>query len=248
MLGRTIAYMALLLTGAQALPQSFILDMGNIDSAVPDPSAALANTTSRAFNWPTTLQTASVQTTTSAPGHTPVLNSTVTAAATFNSTRTGLPTTTIVVTLPDPTPRPTSTSERNDETSSLTDNEDATPLDTTAFEPLSKWPHWFTAATFTLVFYDVLTLGIFLWLWVFGYLWWFRRSNDRTRRAWGRRGRVGEVEMSRMDVPTRYGDGRHEREWVRTTRYGRVRSDSEQRARSAREAELEGEMRRLGMI
>lgn len=53
--------------------------------------------------------------------------------------------------------------------------------------------------------------------------------------------------MWRMDVPGRHGDGR-EREWVRSARYGRVRIESEQRARRAREAELEGEMRRLGMI
>ena len=57
--------------------------------------------------------------------------------------------------------------------------------------------------------------------------------------------------MSMMDMPARYGEathGRREREWVRNTRYGRVRSESEQRARSVREAELEAEMRRLGMI
>jgi hypothetical protein len=230
--------------------------MGNIDGAALESFAPLPNTTSHAFNWPTTLQTVSTPTMNSLSVHTLVLNSTsapnsiiTTAAAAINSTRTSyLPTTTIVVTLPNPTPRPTSSSDRNDEIGSLTNDEDAAPLDTTNSESLSKWPHWFTAATFTLVFYDILTLGIFLWLWVFGYLWWFRQGNGR-RGARGRRGRVGEVEMARMDTPARYGEGGpYETEWVRTTRYGRARSESEQRARSAREAELEGEMRRLGMI
>lgn len=54
--------------------------------------------------------------------------------------------------------------------------------------------------------------------------------------------------MWQMDMPARYGEDGHEREWMGTTQYGRVRSESEQRARRAREAELEGEMRRLGMI
>lgn len=241
MLGRTLAYVALLLAGTHALPQSFVLDMGNIDVAAPDPSAPLASTTSHAFNWPTTLQTAPIPTITSAPAYTTAPNSTMTAAATLNSTRTTLPTTTVVVTLPNPTPRPSSSS-------TLTHTDDDTaPFDTSTSEPLAKWPHWFTAATFTLVFYDILTLGIFLRLWVFGYLWWFRRGGDGRNRAWGRRRRGGGREMWRMDVPGRHGDGR-EREWVRSTRYGRVRSESEQRARRVREAELEGEMRRLGMI
>ena len=57
--------------------------------------------------------------------------------------------------------------------------------------------------------------------------------------------------MARVDRFGRDGFGRYERtsEWVGTGRgYGRVRSESWERARSAREAELEGEMRRLGMI
>jgi hypothetical protein len=244
--------MAPLLAGTQALSQSFVLDMGNIDGAVPDASAPLANSTSHAFNWPTTLRTASTQTVASSPRHKPLLNSSTTTVIAVNSTRTCLPTTTVIVTLPSPTPRPTSTSEHNDNTGSLTNDEYATPFDTTTSGSLSRWPHWFTAATFTLVFYDIMTLGVFLWLWVFGYLWWFRRggnSNVGRNSAWNRRGNDrGEVEMWRMDRPARYGEGRREREWVRTTRYGRVRSEGEQSARSAREAELEGEMRRLGMI
>lgn len=60
------------------------------------------------------------------------------------------------------------------------------------------------------------------------------------------------MEMARTDmlaVRGRHGDGRYEREWMRAGRdYGRARSESWERARSAREVELEGEMRRLGMI
>ncbi|KAF3047328.1 hypothetical protein E8E11_003484 [Didymella keratinophila] len=205
MLGHTLARFVLIV-GATALPQSFVLDMGSVDgAAVNSPVPPPLNTTSHAFNWPTTLQTASAQATTHVFMYTPVLNSTATTQAAFNSTRIALPTTTVVVTLPNPTPRPTSTSERNDNTGSLTNDEDVTPFDTTTSEPLSRWPHWFTAATFTLVFYDILTLGIFLWLWVFGYLWWFRRGNDTRSGAWGRRDRAGEVEMSGMDMPARNG-------------------------------------------
>lgn len=57
------------------------------------------------------------------------------------------------------------------------------------------------------------------------------------------------VSTDMLVVRDRHGDERYEREWMRTGRgYGRVRSESWERARSAREAELEGEMRRLGMI
>lgn len=111
------------------------------------------------------------------------------------------------------------------------------------------------------MFYDVFTLGIFLWLWVFGYLWWFRRGGVRGV-EWGWRTRTGRrvdgaVEMaSMMGVSRRDGFGRHEgwrhertSEWVRTGRgHGRMRSESWERMRRLREAELEGEMRRLGMI
>lgn len=85
-------------------------------------------------------------------------------------------------------------------------------------------------------------------MWAFGYLWWFGRGNSGRRPA-RRRNILSEVEMSRISIPAGYDDGgRFEREWARSTRYGRVRSDSEQRVRSAREVELEAEMRRLGMI
>lgn len=61
----------------------------------------------------------------------------------------------------------------------------------------------------------------------------------------------GAIEMARVDRFGRNGIARYERtsEWVRTGRgYGRVRSDSWERVRGAREAELESEMRRLGII
>lgn len=250
MLGQTLARFVMIV-GAIALPQSFVLDMGSIDGAAVDaPPAPLPNTTSHGFNWPTTLQTANTQTKPLVPMYTLVLNTSMTRAA-LNDTHSALPTTTVIVALPNPTPRPTSTSERNDSTGSLTDDEDAMLFNTTTSEPLLRWPHWSTAATFTLVFYDILTLVIFLWLWVFGYLWWFRRGTDTRRGARGRRGRVDEVEMSTMDMPAGSGEatyGRREREWVRNTRNWRMRSEREQRARSVREAELEAEMRRLGMI
>lgn len=103
-------------------------------------------------------------------------------------------------------------------------------------------------ATFSLVSYDVLTMGVFLWLWVFGYLWWFRRENDVDRTARRIRG-MGDVEIAMMGMQAGYADGGYERNWARTTRvYARARTESEQRARTAREAELEAEMRRLGMI
>ena len=258
MLGRTLACCMFLTAGAEALPQSFALDMGSIDGAVLDSSrpAPLFNTTNRALSSTTTFQTTLLTPPTSTPKLTAASNSTIPTPNRAIHT-TCLPTTTIVITLPNPTPRPTTTSERSDEEEILTDDEQhvaATPFDTATPEPLSKWPYWFTAATFTLVFYDILTMGIFLWLWVLGYLWWFRRGSGTqgSERRWGR-GAVLQrrVDMARVDRFGRDGFGRYERtsEWVGTGRgYGRVRSESWERARSAREAELEGEMRRLGMI
>ncbi|KAF1931690.1 uncharacterized protein M421DRAFT_2331 [Didymella exigua CBS 183.55] len=211
MLGRLLAY-SISLAGTQALPQSFVLDMGRIDGAVLDsPPGPLFNTTTRAFGWPTTLQTASTSRITSLPVQSLAANSFI--IANVSSTRTCLTTTTVMITLPNPTLRPTSTFERDDDQGALTDGEpDATPFDTATAKPFSKWPHWFTAATFTLVCYDILTLGLLLWLWVFGYLWWFHGRSDGNESAWRRRGGLSGMEMSRIGMAERY-DGRYEREW-----------------------------------
>ncbi|KAF2631596.1 hypothetical protein BU25DRAFT_455035 [Macroventuria anomochaeta] len=262
MLGHTLACYLICAVVAEALPQSFVLDKGTIEGAVlePPPPEPLLNTSSETLSSATTSRTTLLTSLTSTPVHTAAADSTVTTALNGTTSATCLPTTTVVITLPNPTPRPTTASGRSDDEDTLTDDEQdaaATPFDTAAPEPISKWPHWFTAATFTLVFYDILTLGIFLWLWIFGYLWWFRPGDSRgsgRERVWQRRGVVSEgTEMARMDMGRmdRFGGdrfGRYERtsEWVRTGRgYGRVRSGSWE---SMREAELEGEMRRLGMI
>ncbi|KAH6643686.1 hypothetical protein C7974DRAFT_407407 [Boeremia exigua] len=206
MLGHTLAHCVLLATGAAAQLQSFALDMGSVDgvstSVLPAP---LLTTTSEALNSIATASSTWLISTIPAPDSTVATNSSTTS--TFDRTNTTcLPTTVIVITLSNPTPTPTPVVEawRNEEAPNDHRQEGAgSPFDTAGSESITKWPNWFTAATFALVFYDILALGVFLWLWVFGYLWWFRWS-ARARgdaRAW-RRG-PGHVEMARMEV------GRH---------------------------------------
>ncbi|KAF9696730.1 hypothetical protein EKO04_005462 [Ascochyta lentis] len=261
MLIRTFASHLAFTVVAVALPNSFVLDMGSIDGAAIDklPSAPLLTTTTDALSMPMATQVHFLTTNvTNLPSAPPWLSNSTSTSVNSTTRTTCFPTTVVTVTLPNPTPRPTPGSERsdggdvlNDDENTLTDNEHdvaATPFDTSTPEPLSAWPHWFTAATFTLVFYDAITLGLFLWLWVFGYLWWFRRGGETRRGGWVRRGALSEgMEMA----PTLDRLGRHQRtsEWVGSgRRYGRVRSRSWERVRSMREAELESEMRRLGMI
>ena len=259
MLGRLLACYMVFAGVVAALPQSFVLDMGSIEGAVlaDAPSAPPPNTMAAALSPSTILQTTPFipQTFTSILAS--PANSTTTALNNTSYT-TCLPTTTIVITLSNLTPRPTTTTEHDEDEDTLNDdsqNADATSFDAATPESLSNWPHWFTAATFTLLFYDFLTLGVFLWLWVFGYLWWFRRGNrygGARERVWQRRGGVsGEgAVIGMMDRSGRYvlAD-----DWERLAqgsgrRHGRVRSESWGRTRTAREAELESEMRRLGMI
>ncbi|KZM18341.1 uncharacterized protein EKO05_0000316 [Ascochyta rabiei] len=262
MLIRTLTSLPTFTAVAGALPYSFVLDVDSIDGAAIDgpPSAPLLLTTTEAFGSPTTALSPFPTSIVSMLAYAPVRPAIVTTTGVGNTTLTTcLPTTVITITLPNPTPRPTTGSERSDDRdtssndeNSLTDNDSddaATPFDTSTPEPLSAWPHWFTAATFTLVFYDAITLGLFVWLWVFGYLWWFGRGRETRMGGWVRRGAVSEsMEMA----PTLDRHGRYERtsEWVGSgrSRYGRARSRSWERARSLREAELESEMRRLGMI
>lgn len=240
--------------GAEALPYSFVLDVGSMDDGVFEvlPSAPLSNITEKALIPTTVAQTTTLSSTTPTPMPT-ATDSTILAMYVNSTTHTTcLPTTTVTIILPNQTPRTQSGSERGEGKDTLSDDKPdaaATPFDSSTPEPLSKWPHWFTAATFTLIFYDIITLGLFLWLWVFGYLWWFCRSNGQER-GWRRRGGVSEGTMVMApSIMDRFR--RHERssEWARSGRgYGRVRSSSLERTRNVRERELENEMRRLGMI
>lgn len=254
MLGRVLTYSALL-GAVHALPESFILKTGNIDSAVPSspPLHSTANSTlamATVSNANLTISSplpSSLRTQANA-----TLITALTTALTNISNPFHLPTTTIIVTIPNPTPSPTATRSHDGDDR---DHAAKSPSDSAASDPLSKWPYWFTAATVTLVIYDFVTLGIFLWLWVFGYLRWIRRGGVPDNRRWWRRwcARNGSGEMARLasvraeDRSGRYeGDGEWMMgEWVRR---GRARSESWERARRARETEMESEMRRLGML
>ncbi|KAF3010667.1 hypothetical protein E8E13_005274 [Curvularia kusanoi] len=95
---------------------------------------------------------------------------------------------------------PNSNSNSNTTTSTISDPNTPSNIGDpfTPSQPL--WPQWLTAATFTLVFYDMVTLAVFLWLWIFGYLWWLRRegrAGSRGRRGGGARngGSIEGIEM-----------------------------------------------------
>lgn len=257
MVRRTLVVSVAIAALATAMPYSFILDMGTTEGGFIDapPIAPPPNTTTEAHASANATQTTASALSMLTPVPTSYSNTTST---TYNSTAstTCLPTTTVTIALPNPTPRPGPGAERGEGEPSNTDSEgeppqkhnQGDPFDTDVATAVSRWPHWFTAATFTLIFYDIITLGLFVWMWVFGYLWWFRRRGNGTRRdGWRRRGAVSE---GMETAPTVDRWGRYERtsEWVRHGRYGRTRSLSWERVRSAREVELESEMRRLGMI
>lgn len=222
----TFAYTVVLVASMAAQSQSFALDMGSSDGDGNSlPTSALRRATSKAPSLVTAAQT------------------------TFSTSITALTKPVVRTTcIPNPTPTPNSgvpRSESEDSSSNDPQDNSGTPFSTAVPEADSKWPSWFTAATFTLVFYDLLTLGALLWCWVFGYLWWMSRGVHD-----GGAGVEGYMEMARMDI-NRAENGRREmtREWVRTGRgYGRVRDEAWERIRAAREVELEREMVRLGMI
>lgn len=187
---RTLALVAFAAV-ASALPYAFVLDTRAVDAPPPFPPP---NSTTDALSTNTIL-------------HSPPL-----ARAPANNAPTS-PTTTVTLT-PTPvhlTPPPT-TPQRSDPDPHT--RSEAAPFTTTAAAPASKWPPWFTAASFTLVFYDIIACAVLVWLGVYGYLGWMRGGREDRRR---------EMEMVREDG----GD------WARRRR---------------REAEVEAEMRRLGMI
>ena len=238
--------------GAEALPYSFVLDVGSMGDAVFEvlPSAPLSNTTAKALVPTTIARTTTDSSSVLTPMRTAADPVILTTYANSTTHTTCLPTTTVTIVLPNQTPRTQSGSERGEDTLSNDEPDTAaTPFDSSNPAPLSKWPHWFTAATFTLIFYDIITLGLFLWLWVFGYLWWFCRSNGRER-EWRRRGGVSEGAMEMApSIVDRFRRHQRASEWASSGRgYGRVRSESWGRTRNVRERELENEMRRLGMI
>ncbi|KAF1848506.1 uncharacterized protein K460DRAFT_75922 [Cucurbitaria berberidis CBS 394.84] len=78
---------------------------------------------------------------------------------------------------------------------------------------------WINPVTYTIICYDFFIASVFVWCWIQGCFWWWRKENVS--------GLEGGYEME--DLGTRGGGG------------GR-------RARSEREREIEREMRRLGMI
>ncbi|KAJ8118848.1 hypothetical protein OPT61_g264 [Boeremia exigua] len=260
MLGRTLVRCVFLAASVALQHHSFASAMGNIDGSVrdPPPPAPLLNATSEALSSSTPIRTTLSTSATSAAKLMITAGSGVATTLNCTASASCLPTTTIVITLLNPTLTPDTGTSRSEHDGALTDDEldgAGTPFETAGPDPVSKWPHWFTAATFTLIFYDILTLAIFVWLWVFGYLWWFRRGGRRreNRRGW-RGGAVspGQMELARMASMglERAGGGSHERtgEWVRTGGGNeRVRSAS-QEARNARRVELENELRLLGMF
>ncbi|KAG9206591.1 hypothetical protein G6514_003424 [Epicoccum nigrum] len=129
---------------------------------------------------------------------------------------------------PSPTPPPTSLDPREatrNNSSTDDDDDDGDDQDTdTDTAPLQKWPKWLGAATLALVFYDALTLCVFLWLWIAGSLWWL---------PW-----LGQA-----------GDDPEERAWEEV-RWGVELAGLEEGARTAtaREVGVEREMRRMGMV
>ncbi|KAJ4991476.1 hypothetical protein SVAN01_03123 [Stagonosporopsis vannaccii] len=249
MLVCTLAHIFLLASSVAAQPQISALDMVSIDDGSNKlPAPALQRTSSKALSSVTAAQSTFSSATTSAPH---VLVDTKSSFTVPVNRTTCLPTTTLVVILPNPTPTPDSGAPRSEGGFPLSDDEQhgaGAPLDTAAPEAVSRWPHWFTAGTFALVFYDILALGALLWVWAFGYLWWFRRGSQARYNTVT--GTEGHIEMARLDIE-RVETGRREitREWVRTGRgNGGIRREAWERVRRAREVELERELIRLGMI
>lgn len=227
MLCRTLAHHMTLAAAVAPRPQNFALDTGSIDGGEDSFLAAAAHsTTNEALSSPTAIWTTVFTPTASVLEPTEAVDSSFTAPV--NCT-TCLTTTTVVTALPSPTSTPADAFRDEDEDVLIDDVQGGIdiPFETAPLEHDSKWPSWFTVASFTLVFYDILTLGLLLWMWAFGYLWWLRLGG---RARHNRMVARGYVEMARMDFG-RVEVGRHER----TVRY-------------AREAELEREMVRLGMI
>ncbi len=239
----TLAYALSLGAIAAALPYSFILDVGSINAGVIDapPAASQQNMTTEIPTPSSTAKTMIHLSTTIASTFTtaPAQTSDATTVTINSTTRTSHPpTTTITITLARLTPVPSTNASHNEDVNLSGDDEQreqrgyGDPFTADDPHPVSKWPPWMTAATFTLFFYDIITFGLFLWLWVFGYLEWLGRDSGRQR--------AEATEMIRMDRLGRYERGRGG--------YGRVRSESWARVRTATEAELEANMSRLGFI
>jgi hypothetical protein len=245
MLHHRLTSLVLFAAIACALPYSFVLDVGNVGYGFVDapPSLLPQSTTTEALRPVTTAQTTFSISSVPVPSFTSV--SDTTSITHGDATITSCPSTntTIVTPLPNPTPDPNIEPSRGENEISSTNSDgeqynrfvQGDHFDLNDPSAVARWPRWFAAATFTLLFYDIITFGALLWLWVFGYFWWFGRSNRgaRERRVAVFSGSMGMVRAERQ---------------VRNSWYGRARSDSWERERNAREVELEREMRRLGFI